>query len=150
MSDAGIPFEQPPSRNAFNSEGRYTVIEGTSVIEGEYTVYTFPAEQLNRVLEWESFIEVIPDEEEINSDGKNLSPPKTEWSNAFLRLWEFAKDHDGVQARKVHNKIVEFAQRGIPVNQILDEIREEILTHQHELNRIQLKSSPHFPLQETS
>ena len=146
MSDAGILLEQTPPANVFSNNGRYKIIEGASVIEGEYDVFTRPADQLNHVLKWESFVEVIPDEEETNFDGKNLPPPKTEWGNGFLILWEFAKDPHGVDAKRVHNKIVELAQRGIPAIQILEEMREEILVHQRQLNQIQLNSPPHARL----
>lgn len=125
MSDIGTVLEQPSQANIFHNEGHYTVIEGTNVETGEYFVDTRSAKQTGDELEWESMFRLKPDSKLFRQED-DLSYAYTSVGEV-LRLWEYAKDPHGTQAKQVHKKIVELAQRGVPLEELLGEVRDVII-----------------------
>lgn len=128
-----IALEESSARPVFLDKGSYQIIDGgTGNIErGAYSIDTRPANQMGNKLDWESLIHLKP-EFKLTTSIEDM-PHAYSSVGEVLRLWKYEVDPQGNNAKTIHNKILALIQRGIPIDQLIDEIRDEIIEFRDEL-----------------
>jgi len=99
-----IPLVEKEKTPVFHDEGKFTVIEGSDVESGTYTIDTRIVKQLLDDEEWETLLKLKSDNKIIDTNAEDdyAIPAAYKDEGEVYRLWNKSEDPKGEKAKQAH------------------------------------------------